>query len=93
MSDSDNAKRSEPLLGKEAGPVIAAVITLLGSLLIYTFNQVRHIDERLDKLEQEASILLDGQGGVRPSKEALQAWFRLEALERHLLRHETKDHW
>ena len=58
--------------------------------MVYGFAQLRHTDERLDALEQEARILLDGQGAIRPSREALQAWFKLEALEDRLDRLEAR---
>ena len=75
------AYRRRPLIPVEWGPVVGAAITAAGSLIIYSLAQVRHIDERLDLLEQEARILLDGQGAVRPSKEALQSYFAVEHLK------------
>lgn len=68
----------------------AAAITAAASLLIYSLQQVSHIDERLDRLEQEARVLLDGQGGIKPSKEALQNFFHIEAIIRRLDRLEGK---
>lgn len=70
----------QPLLRKEWGPVAAAAITAAGSLLIFVAGQVRHIDERLDRLEQEARVLISGDGSVRPSREALEAKYHLEAV-------------
>jgi uncharacterized protein (UPF0335 family) len=65
---------------KEWGPIAAAAITAAASLLLFVAGQVRHIDERLDKLEQEARVLISGDGGVRASREALEAKYHLEAL-------------
>lgn len=71
----------EPLITKDWGAIAGAVITAAGSLLIYSLAQVNHIDERLDRLEQEARVLVDGEGKVRPSAEALGAKYHLEALQ------------
>lgn len=71
----------EPLITKDWSAITGAVITAAASLMIYSFNQIRHIDERLDALEQEARVLVDGEGKVRPSAEALGAKYHLEALQ------------
>jgi hypothetical protein len=82
--------RRRPLIVIEWGAVIGAAITAAISLLLYSFQQIRHIDERLDSLEQEARVLMDGQGGIRPSKEALQNYFHIEAILRRLDRLEDR---
>jgi len=84
------ANERRPLIPVEWGPIVGAAITATASLLIYSFNQIRHIDERLDSLEQEARVLMDGQGGIRPSKEALQNYFHIEAILRRLDRLEDR---
>jgi len=45
-----------------------------------------HQDERLDRLEQIGHVLLDEQGLVRPSKEALESFFRTEHLRERVER-------
>ena len=82
--------RGEPLITQNWGPVVGAVITAVASLLIYSFNQIRHIDERLDLLEREAAALLDGAGVIKPSREALENKYHLEALQRRVDRLEDK---
>ena len=79
-----------PLIAVEHGPAVAAAITAAVSLLIYSFNQIREIDRRLDGLEQEARILLDGNGAIRPSKEAMMTYYHLEALLERVKRLEEK---
>ena len=71
--------------------MVGAAITAAGSLLLYSLAQVRHIDERLDLLEQEARILLDGEGAVRPSKEAMQSFFAVEHLKERVQRLEARE--
>lgn len=78
------------LITSDWGPVFGAVITAAASLLIYSFNQIRHIDERLDTLEQEARILFNEEGGPRPSKEALESFYLLDSINRRLERLERK---
>ena len=82
--------RGEPLITSNWGPVVGAAITAAASLLIYSFNQIRHIDERLDLLEREASALLDGTGMIKPSREALENKYHLEALSKRVDRLENK---
>jgi hypothetical protein len=79
-----------PLIPVEYGPIVGAVITAAASLLLYSFQQIRHIDERLDSLEQEARVLLNSQGSIKPSKEAMQNFFHIEAILRRLDRLEKE---
>lgn len=79
-----------PLIPSEWGAVVGALITAAASLLLYSFQQIRHIDERLDLLEKEASALLDGAGVIKPSREALENKYHLEALSRRVDRLENK---
>ena len=88
--EQPTGRRSSPLIPQEWGTVVGAVITAAASLLIYAISQINTIDKRLDLLEQEARILLDGQGGIRPSKEALQNFFHIEAILKRLERLEEK---
>ena len=69
---------------------MGAAITAAASLMIYSFQQIWRIDNRLDNLEQEARILLDGNGAIRPSKEAMMTYYHLEALRDRVERLERK---
>ena len=88
--DKQPTRDRRPLIAVEHGPAVAAAITAAVSLLIYSFNQIREIDRRLDGLEQEARILLDGNGAIRPSKEAMMTYYHLEALLERVKRLEEK---
>ena len=88
--DKQPADERRPLIPLEWGAVVGAAITAAASLMIYSFQQIRHIDERLDSLEQEARVLLDGNGSIKPSKEALQNYYHLEALADRVERLEGK---
>lgn len=83
--------KSRPLISADKGPIIAAVITATASLLIYSLQQIRHIDERLDVLEQKAKVILDHEGQVRPSREAMEAYFKVIAFDRRLERLEQRQ--
>ena len=74
-------KTGRPLIPESWGAVVGSLITAAASLLIYSLAQVNHIDERLDRLEQEARELLDGAGNIKPSREALQSFYALEHLK------------
>lgn len=80
----------EPLITSNGGPVFGAVITAAASLLIYSFQQIRHIDERLDTLEREAAALIR-DGRVNPSREALENKYHLESLGLRVDRLEDKQ--
>ena len=80
----------DPLFPKDKGPIIAAVITALGSLLVFVIGVIIHQDERLDKLEQEAMVLIGGDGKIRPSAEALETKYHLEALQDRIERLEAQ---
>ena len=79
-----------PLIPKDKGPIIAAIITALGSMLVFVIGVMIHQDERLDRLEQIGHVLLDEQGLVRPSKEATESFFRTEHLRERVERLEEK---
>ena len=87
--DGADEKR-RPLITADHGAVVGAAITAAASLLIYSFNQIRHIDERLDTLEQDALVLIGGDGKIRPSTEALETKYHLEALQDRIERLEAQ---
>ena len=82
--------KGRPLITADHGAVVGAAITAAASLLIYSFNQIRHIDERLDTLEQDALVLIGGDGKIRPSTEALETKYHLEALQDRIKRLEEQ---
>ena len=90
-SNYDQSEKQSPLIPKEYGAIVGAAITAAASLLIYSFQQVKNIDTRLDQLEQEARVLLDGSNNIKPSSQALEAKYHLEALERRVNR--LEDHF
>lgn len=68
----------------EKGPLIAAGITAAVSLFTYGASTLVHIDERLDVIEKQMQTLLDGNGKVRPSPEAMGAFYQIQSHERRL---------
>jgi uncharacterized protein HemX len=74
-------------------PIIAAVLTAATSLIVFTFNQVKTIDARLDELEKEARLLLSTDGTAAASPEALESFYGLKAVEQRLDRVEEKLHF
>ena len=88
--DKQPPDKGRPLITADHGAVVGAVITSAASLLLYSFNHIRHIDERLDTLEQEAMVLIGGDGKIRPSTEALETKYHLEALQDRIERLEEQ---
>ena len=82
--------KGRPLNPADNGAVVGSVITAAASLLIYSFSQIRHIDERLDQLEQDAMVLIGSDGKVRPSEESLKSKYHLEALQDRIERLEKQ---
>jgi len=70
----------------EWGPAVSAAITGLTSVLLFGVTQLQNLDTRLDELEKEARVLLDGEGGIRPSEEALRSYFAIEHLKERVER-------
>ena len=68
----------------EKGPLIAAGITATASLITYGAGQIAYIDERLDVIEKSMQTLVDGGGKVRPSPEALGAFYQLKHHDQRL---------
>ena len=82
--------KGRPLNPADHGAVVGAVISAAASLMIYSFSQIRHIDERLDQLEQDAMVLIGSDGKVRPSEESLKSKYHLEALQDRIERLENQ---
>ena len=76
----------------DKGPFIAAGLTAASSLIIFSFNQIKQIDTRLDELEKEARLLLT-PNGVAASKEALEAYYGVESLKERFAYLEGKLHF
>jgi hypothetical protein len=74
-------------------PIMAALLTAATSLVIFTFNQVKSIDARLDELEKEARLLLTPEGSAAASEEALEAYFGLQALRERMKALESRLHF
>ena len=89
VDGSDSRRR--PLIPAEWGPVVAAAITAASSLLVYTVGVMSHLDARMDELEKEARVLLDGAGGIRPSEEAMRSFFAVEHLKERIKRLEQRS--
>ena len=76
-----------------SNPLFAAGLTAASSLVIFSFNQVKQIDARLDELEKEARLLLTPDGTAAASKEALESYYGLQALKERFAYLEGKLHF
>ena len=92
--DANKLKKQPPGINALLGtPLFAAVVTAASSLVIFSFNQVKHIDTRLDELEKEARLLLTPDGTAAASKEALEAYYGVQTLKERFTFLEDKLHF
>ena len=89
-------RRRDPLIAQEHAAIAAAIATAVGGLLAYLIGLGVQLDGRLDRLEEDARLLLTPDGKIIPAPESMEAKYRAEALEREiqvlrsrLERHET----
>ena len=68
----------------DKGPFVAAGCTVVVSLFTYVAGVIIHIDERLDVVEKEMQTVVDGNGKVRPSPEAMKAFYQIQSHEARL---------
>lgn len=94
MNDRDRGDWKErlrdPLIAREHAAYVAAVLTAIGGIFAYFIAGASTLDGRIDKLEESIRILIDEQGMIRPSKEALQTYFHTQDLDRRIDRLESK---
>ena len=76
-----------------SSPLVAALLTAATSLIVFTFNQVKTIDTRLDELEKEARLLLTPEGTAAASREALESYYGLQAVRERISNIEDKLHF
>lgn len=74
----------EPLIAREHAAVVAAVATAIGGLMAYLIAAGVALDGRIDKLEESINVLIDAQGAIRPSKEAMKTFFHVNDLDRRI---------
>lgn len=70
--------------GIDKAALTATGLTIAVSLFSYGAGMIIHFDERIDLLEKQMQTLLDGEGKVRPSPEAMRAAYSLESFENRL---------
>ena len=70
--------------GIDKAALTATGLTIAVSLFSYGAGMLIHFDERLDVLEKQMQTLLDGEGKVRPSPEAMRAAYSLESFKTRL---------
>ena len=68
----------------------AAGLTGVSSLFIWLYSEVVSINDRLSTLETKVLVVLDQNGAVRPSPQAMRTAIQLEAVERRIDRLEEK---
>ena len=56
----------------------------MGGLLAYMIGVGVQLDGRIDRLEEDARLLLTPDGKIIPAPESIEAHYRAQALEREL---------
>lgn len=83
-----NKKNPSQLSAAWAGVGLTVAVSLVG----YSVTVATSLDGRIDRLEEDSRALIDGDGNVIPSIEALESRYRIEAIEDRLNRLEDYFH-
>jgi hypothetical protein len=84
--------KKQPLITKEQGALVAATFTAIVSAGLYLTGVAVDLDGRLDRLEEDAKVLISPSGSIVPSRESLESLYRTRALEQRVERLEAHEH-
>ena len=84
----EDGKGLSPFNAAWAGVVLTAAVSLIG----YGIMVSTSLDGRIDRLEEDSRALVDNNGDVIPSREALQSRYKLESVIDRLDRLEDYFH-
>jgi len=62
----------------------AAGLTGVSSLFLWLYSEVVNINDRLSTLETKTNVVLDPDGTVRPSPQAMRTAIQLENVQRRI---------
>ena len=96
MTDEQEKPGSEkPLIPSRYAPLIAAGVSVLTTVTIWSMGQVVSLNARLDRLEAFTESLLDEEGSPTPSQTAIRSEVRLNSVDETLaaLRVEMDRMW
>ena len=68
----------------------AAGLTGASSILLFLYTETVQLQDRLSTLETKISVVLDPDGTVRPSPQAMRTAIQLENIQRRIDRLEEK---
>lgn len=85
-------RRDEALIKRDHAAMVATVLTLAGGLLAYMISVGVQLDARLDALEEDAKVLIGEGGKITPSRETLEAYYGVKALEARIAHLESLVH-
>lgn len=90
----DNDSRNQPLITKEQGAIVASTLTAVLGFGAYLVTAAVDLDDRLDRLEEDAKVLIGPGGNIAPARESLEALYGVKALEARLgrLEEEVRRH-
>ena len=91
MPTTTNHSPDTPQTPAQKGDVQVAVKTLgaagltgASSLFIWLYTETVQIQDRLSTLETKVNVVLDADGTVRPSTQAMRSAIQLEAMNRRI---------
>lgn len=88
MTDSTEPKQPTPIQKGDQSVAIktlgAAGLTGASSFIVFLYGETTHIADRLSTLESQVNVVLDADGSVRPSPQAMRSAIELEAINRRV---------
>ena len=88
MTDSTEPTQPTPIQRGDQSVAIktlgAAGLTGASSVIVFLYGETTHIADRLSTLESQVNVVLDADGSVRPSPQAMRSAIELEAINRRI---------
>lgn len=86
------AEKDATLIKREHAAWVATGLTLAGGLLAYLISVGVQLDDRIDRLEEDAKVLIGDDGKIAPARESLEAYYGVKALEARIAHLESLVH-
>lgn len=75
---------TDPLIKRHHANLVIGGLMALGGLLAYLIGVGVRLDDRLDRLEEDAKLLVGADGRIIPARESIEASLRVKELEREI---------
>lgn len=81
---NDNEPQNDPWIPARFGSLAAAVLGVLGTMIIWVGTQAINLDDRIDRLESDINHLIDKNGEIRASRGSVEALREIAAMRAEL---------